>query len=238
MFGERQRDHTDRYAYAEEWISAIKEMWGKKEAFDFQRQYLHMQNVVSDPKPFGGTAPLLMNAATSDVGRAFALRHCQGFFTTFRELDVQKSVSVVKSIKEEARTIGREIDVYTQGHVVCRQTRNEAEEYFRYFTTEGADFDAIDNILGLKGVTRENTPDYEERRMAAPRMNIGYPIVGSPDDVADKLARIHGAGISGIAFSLVNYVKELPLLAQEVLPRLERMGLRAPLRAESDHVSS
>ena len=58
-------------------------------------------------------------------------------------------------------------------------------------------------------------------------MNIGYPIIGSPDDVADKLARLHRAGLSGIAFSLVNYVTELPLLGQEVLPRLERMGLRA-----------
>lgn len=233
MFGETQREHADRYAYAEEWISAIKEMWRKEDAFDFDRKFLHMHNVVSEPKPFGRTAPFIMNAAASDVGRAFALRHCHGFFTSFREFDVGKSTGIVKSIKEEARSIGREMDVYTQGHVVCRPTRKEAEEYFHYFTTEGADFDAIDNILGLKGVTRENTPDYEERRKAIPRMNIGYPIIGSPDDVADKLARIHDAGISGIAFSLVNYVTELPLLAQEVLPRLERLGLREPLKAHA-----
>ena len=58
-------------------------------------------------------------------------------------------------------------------------------------------------------------------------MNIGYPIVGSPDDVAEKLARIHGAGITGIGFSLVNYVKELPFLGQELMPRLEKLGMRA-----------
>ena len=60
-----------------------------------------------------------------------------------------------------------------------------------------------------------------------PFRNIGYPIVGSPDDVAEKLAEIHAIGISGIAFSLVNYVTETPLIAQEVLPRLQKMGLRA-----------
>jgi alkanesulfonate monooxygenase SsuD/methylene tetrahydromethanopterin reductase-like flavin-dependent oxidoreductase (luciferase family) len=114
---------------------------------------------------------------------------------------------------------------------VCRPTRKEAEDYFHYFTTEAADVEAIETILALKGVTRENTPDYEARKKAIPLMNIGYPIIGTPDDVAEKLGRIHGAGISGIAFSLVNFVTELPLLTQELLPRLERMGMRAPQAA-------
>jgi len=48
--------------------------------------------------------------------------------------------------------------------------------------------------------------------------------------VAEKLARIHGAGITGIGFSLVNYLSELPFLAQELIPRLERMGMRVPVK--------
>ncbi len=231
MFGAELRQHSDRYLYAEEWISAIKEMWRNPEAFDYDNKFLHMHNVVSEPKPFGGSHPFIMNAAASDVGRDFALRHCHGFFTSFREFDVQRAKGIVDGIKEQARNIGREMDVYTQGHIVCRPTRKEAEDYFHYFTTEAADFEAIDTILALKGVTPENTPDYAARRKAIPLMNIGYPIIGTPDDVAEKLGRIHGAGISGIAFSLVNFVTELPLLTQELLPRLERMGMRAPQAA-------
>jgi hypothetical protein len=34
------------------------------------------------------------------------------------------------------------------------------------------------------------------------------------------------AGVRGIAVSLVNYLDELPYFRDEVLPRLERMGLR------------
>jgi len=226
MFGERQRPHEDRYAYGDEWLSVIKEMWTRKDAFDFDERFLHMHNVVSEPKPHGDTTPFIMNAAASDVGRGFALRHCHGFFTSFREFDVDRARGIVKEIKAQASDIGREMDVYTQGHVVCRSMCKEVEEYFHYFTTEGADFEAIDEILRLKGITRENTPDYEARQKAIPLMNIGYPIVGSPDDVVDKLARIHAAGISGIAFSLVNYLTELPFLAQEVFPRLAKMGLR------------
>ncbi len=230
MSGITQREHGDRYEYAEDWITVIKEMWSKEEPFDFDSEFLHMHNVVSEPKPFTRSAPLIINAGQSPAGKAFSLRQCNGFFTSFREHDVKRSKEFVESYKAEARSIGREIDVYTQGHVVCRPTRKEAEEYFHYFTTEAVDFGAVEESLRLKGFTRANTPDYEERRKSVPLMNIGYPIVGSPDDVAEKLARIHGAGISGIGFSLVNYLTELPLLAQELLPRLERMGLREPVK--------
>jgi alkanesulfonate monooxygenase SsuD/methylene tetrahydromethanopterin reductase-like flavin-dependent oxidoreductase (luciferase family) len=229
MSGIRQREHGDKYDYCEEWINVIKRMWSEDEAFDFHGTYLDMHQVVSEPKPFGRTAPLIMNAGQSPVGKSFALRNCDGFFTSFREHDVQKSAEFVSSYKAEARAIGREIDVYTQGHVVCRPTRKEAEEYFHYFTTEAVDFGAVEESMRLKGLTRANTPDYEERRRMTPLMNIGYPIVGSPDDVAEKLGRIHGAGITGIGFSLVNYVTELPFLGQELMPRLEKMGMRAPI---------
>ena len=227
MSGIAQRDHGDRYEYAEEWISAIKQMWNDDKPFDFKGEFLDLHNVVSEPKPTDRKAPLIINAGQSAVGKSFALRHCNGFFTSFREHDVKKSAEFVKAYKQEARDIGREIEVYTQGHVVCRPTRKEAEDYFHYFTTEGADFEAVDESLRLKGVTRENTPDYDARRKMIPLMNIGYPIVGSPDDVAEKLGRIHSAGISGIGFSLVNYLKELPFLGQELMPRLERMGMRS-----------
>lgn len=227
MFGAEQREHGDRYDYAEEWINVIRQMWSEARPFDFDAKYLHMRGVVSEPKLYEGASPLIINAGQSDAGRAFALRQCHGFFTSFREFDVQRSAAFVKAFKAEAASIGRELDVYTQGHVVCRPTRKEAEDYFRYFTTEGADFEAIDEILRLKNVTRANTPDFDECRKKIPLMNIGYPVIGSPDDVAEKLARIHAAGLSGVAFSLVHYVRELPLIAQEVLPRLAKMGLRS-----------
>ena len=38
MFGVEQRDHEDRYDYAQEWIDVIKMIWSDREDFDFQRQ--------------------------------------------------------------------------------------------------------------------------------------------------------------------------------------------------------
>ena len=50
--------------------------------------------------------------------------------------------------------------------------------------------------------------------------------MGSPDHIADELAALSQGGIRGIAFSMINWLEELPLFRDEVLPRLVRMGVR------------
>jgi alkanesulfonate monooxygenase SsuD/methylene tetrahydromethanopterin reductase-like flavin-dependent oxidoreductase (luciferase family) len=54
----------------------------------------------------------------------------------------------------------------------------------------------------------------------------GVPIVGDPDCIARQLADLSTAGLPGVGVSFVNYADELPFFCDEVLPRLERMGLR------------
>ena len=54
----------------------------------------------------------------------------------------------------------------------------------------------------------------------------GYPLIGSPDQVADELERISQTGMAGIAFGMCNFLEEMPFFVQEVLPRLEAKGLR------------
>ena len=80
MFGVEQREHEDRYDYAQEWIDVIKLIWSDQEDFDFQHKYFSMKGIRGKPKPFGGTRPLIMNAGSSPTGQAFAIRNCDAFF--------------------------------------------------------------------------------------------------------------------------------------------------------------
>ena len=50
--------------------------------------------------------------------------------------------------------------------------------------------------------------------------------MGDPDTVAGDLKQLADVGFNGFCFSFVAYNDELPYFIQEVLPRLERMGLR------------
>jgi dimethylsulfone monooxygenase len=44
--------------------------------------------------------------------------------------------------------------------------------------------------------------------------------------VAEELPIMHQAGMHGIGLSFINYPNEVPYFCDEVLPRLERAGVR------------
>jgi FMNH2-dependent dimethyl sulfone monooxygenase len=135
---------------------------------------------------------------------------------------------MVQAAKDEAQAQGRALDVYTVGVVTCRPTQREADDYYQYAVVDNADWSAVDEILAKKDMRQANTaPDVFEtaRRQYATGMG-GLLITGDPDHVAQKLADLSRAGLRGVALSFVNYRDELPYFRDEVLPRLQRMGLR------------
>ena len=81
MFGIEQRIHEQRYAYAEEWIEAIKQAWGPDDDFDFDGEFIKLKQVRAKPKPYGGTRPMIMTAGSTGTGQTFALRNCDAYFT-------------------------------------------------------------------------------------------------------------------------------------------------------------
>jgi len=52
-------------------------------------------------------------------------------------------------------------------------------------------------------------------------------LVGTPDHIADELEKLSSTGLAGTTLAFVDYVKEFPYFRDEVLPRLEKKGLRA-----------
>jgi FMNH2-dependent dimethyl sulfone monooxygenase len=243
MFGVAQRDHEERYEFAQEWIEVIKRAWSGEE-FDFEGRYFKLAGVRAKPGPVGGTRPVIMNAGQSGTGQAFAMRNCDAFFTstsgarlavagTSQVMDQAKVfeliVKQVSDIKAEGHKFGREIEVYTQGQVICRPTQKEAEDYYHHVNVESADWGAIDQMLALKNITPQNTAAdifAGKRSMMASHGVGGYPFVGTPDRIADEFANLGRAGFRGLAVSFVNYLNDVPYFCAEVLPRLARMGLR------------
>jgi FMNH2-dependent dimethyl sulfone monooxygenase len=229
MFGVKQREHDERYEYAQEWIEVVKLAWSEREDFDFAGRYFNLKGIRAKPKPLGGTRPLMMNAGASDVGRAFALRNCDAFFTNASRRSRDETEAKVRAVKAEAEKIGREIDVYTVGVVTCRPTTKDAEAYYNYSVVENADWSAVDLILGKKNITpQSHSPEeFQRARNGYAQGMGGFPVVGDPDEVARILAEMSQAGLRGIGISFVNYADELPYFCDEVLPRLKRMGVRA-----------
>ena len=231
MFGVTLREHDTRYDYAQEWIDVLKQAWTRDGSFDYAGNFLQLKGARAYPKPYGETRPLLMNAGSSDVGQAFALKNCDAFFvaTAGSRTSLEGNARKVTEIKAAAQGYGREIEVYTVGQVVCRPSQTEADDYYRHAIVENADWGAIDGMLANKSITPETIPVqeyYAKRQYFASNAVGGYPFVGTPDKVAEELAVISEAGVRGIGLSFINYLGEVPYFCDEVLPRLERAGVR------------
>jgi dimethylsulfone monooxygenase len=229
MFGVDQRDHDHRYQHAHEWVDVVKRAWSSQdEEFDYDGKFLQLKGVRAKPKPWGGSRPVIMNAGSSADGQAFAIRNCDAYFTQASRETVAATQERIRNIKADALKLGRELEMYTVGVVTCRPTMKEARDYYHYASVEKADWSAVDSIMGIKGLTPESMGQeaYEKRRSQYANGMGGVPIVGDPDYVVGEFAKLHESGLRGIAISFVNYLDELPFFAQEILPRLAKLGLR------------
>ena len=169
-----------------------------------------------------------MNAAGSQEGRQLATRNADFLFCI--SVDLDQSKEEVAAIRDRADALKRNTGVFTLAHVVCRPTQKEAEEYLHYYADELADWDAVDNLMRLQGMHAQSFPA-EALEMLRGRFAAGhgtYPLVGDPDHIASELAKVPNAGFTGCTLSFVDYAKEFPYFRDEVIPRLEKMGLRNP----------
>jgi FMNH2-dependent dimethyl sulfone monooxygenase len=221
-------DHDDRYALAQEWWDVIEKIWATPGRFDHDGRFFHLRHVEGTPKPHDGPLPVL-NAGSSSQGRDFAARNASFAFTVVG--GPEDGTEIVRTVKAAAReSYERTVGVFTLGHVVCRPTRAEADEFLHYYASEHADWDAVDNLMALQGLHAQSfTPEMLQTfrgRFAAGHGSC--PLVGTPDEVADEIERFHRAGFGGMTLSFMDYVSELAYFAQEVLPRLEAKGIRVP----------
>jgi alkanesulfonate monooxygenase SsuD/methylene tetrahydromethanopterin reductase-like flavin-dependent oxidoreductase (luciferase family) len=169
----------------------------------------------------------MMNAGGSVTGRAFATKHCDFLFATIRSLE--QSEAEIRDARERARELGRDefLGVFTTASVVCRPTQREADDFFRYYAEEQADFAAVRHMLtAANGSTSFKPEVYERMRVRIAAGYGGQVIVGDPDRVAAELVKLSDIGFTGVACGLVDYLAEYPYFIAEVLPRLERLGVR------------
>jgi alkanesulfonate monooxygenase SsuD/methylene tetrahydromethanopterin reductase-like flavin-dependent oxidoreductase (luciferase family) len=218
-------DHDTRYALAQEWWDVVRRIWTEDEPFDHEGRFFQLQHVVGAPKPVNGHIPII-NAGSSKQGRSFAARNADRAFTVVA--GPEDGAEVVAQIKAEAEHNGRDVGVFTLGHVVCRPTRGEAEEFLHYYADERADWPAVDEVMRLQGLHAQSfTPEMLatfRHRFAAGHGSC--PLIGTPDDVAAAISAFAAAGFDGVAVSFLNYGDELGYFAQEVIPRLESTGVK------------
>jgi len=231
MFGVSLKEHQRRYEQGEEWLNIVKRIWTETEPFDFAGAFYDLKNVRGEPKPISKPWPLIMNAATSLEGRDFSARNADYLFRIVTTLDAGRDD--IASVRADAKALGRDVGVFTNAYVVCRPTQKEAEDYHHYYAVEHADEEPINAMFVGRGI-RDNPNLSDAVKAALWKRTAGgngaYPIIGDPDSVVSQMQALSDIGVSGIAMGLVNYTDHFPYIRDEVLPRLERAGLRQEVK--------
>jgi alkanesulfonate monooxygenase SsuD/methylene tetrahydromethanopterin reductase-like flavin-dependent oxidoreductase (luciferase family) len=237
-------DPDRRYDQGLEWFKIYAKILEGGPLFDWDGEFYKMRGLTTNPLTVQRPRPPVMSAGFSPKGRDFAAQAADLLFTTVS--NIQRAPVIVKNVQDFASRYGRNIEVFTTSHIVCRPTRKEAEDYYYYFAEQMADHESITYMVRQKGATSGSDISRAERPDINPDANTRrrgkvYPgtfpgcftVVGTPDDVAEEIIEMSEAGLAGASIAFLDYLAEMPYFIQEVLPRLERADLR-----ESNAVSA
>lgn len=233
MFGAPFLAHDDRYDYADEWFEIVRRLWTEDGPVDFEGRYHKVHGAVAMPKPIQKPLPPVINAGGSVRGREFIAKNCDVGYVTLTD---HKDLSKVRKQADEYRRIarekyGREIQIWTHAYIIQRDSTAEAEAYLKRIAVEQGNEIASDNAAKFLGLNSEQMSP-EAWLSFKVHLNAGYggySIVGSNEEVAEKLADLSEAGLDGVALNWVDYLDGLNRFNAQIMPALEKGGLRRPL---------
>jgi alkanesulfonate monooxygenase SsuD/methylene tetrahydromethanopterin reductase-like flavin-dependent oxidoreductase (luciferase family) len=230
-------DQERRYDHGLEWFRVWSRLLEGGPEFDWDGEFFTLRRLQTDPLSVQRPWPPVMSAGFSPKGRDFAAQAADVLFTNMTE--IEQAEPMLANIRKFMAARGRQIGVFTMAHVVCRPTRRDAEEFYHYFAEEMADEAGQAFYRNTRGRTvgsgagQMNRPFDTRFNKATGKKYAGaypgaFPLVGTPDEIAEDMRRMSEAGLAGTSVAFLDYLKEIPYFVQEVLPRLERLGLRTP----------
>ncbi len=224
LFGRKQLEHDERYAYGQEWLDFVEQLWDEPGDFEFEGTYFQSHNAHAYPKPLLDPRPALLNAGSSPAGIEFSARNVD---VNLIALPTEEMPEYIKRIKDLARDkYDREIQVWTYCLVICRETEEEARAAHKEIIDKG-DWPGAEIIMDVLGLESESfgtqIKQFQERFIAG----WGGPnLIGTPAQVAEQFHEFSDAGIDGAIFGFLDYAKEIKEFGDEVMPELKKLGLR------------
>lgn len=209
-------DHAARYRWTEEWLTAVERLWAE-DSVTLDGEFVQLHDGQCRPHPV--VRPTLISAGRSPEGLALAAGHCDGSFLTAADLDGLARASA--EVKALAAARGRSIRTYALLTVVLGDDDAQARER-RAAYGRGADVEALTAIKRSWGIPAEQAlsmtaelPDDAAYQTAV--------VDGGTATVEERITElVAGSGVDGLMLVFPDYLRDLPVFGQRVLP-----GLRA-----------
>ncbi len=229
----------DRYARAEEFMTVVNGAWSG-EPFDFAGEHVKVDGSIVINPP---ARPDVYLGGASAPALQLAARHADVFLTWGEPPSAVAELNAkVRALAEDA---GRELRFGIRLHIIARAESADAWRAAERLL-DGADQALID---GMQSVIN-NAVSEGQRRQAAlhggrrdelefyPNMwaglgllrpGAGVALVGSYEEVADRIEEFHSLGVEEFIFSSYPHLEEIYEVSEGVMPELRRRGLLHPV---------
>lgn len=235
------REEADlRYQRCAETIQILKQAW-TQDRIEHDGPIYGKISLATDPvKPYqqnGG--PLLYFGGTSDGARDVCARYCD-VFLMWPETE-ELLYGNMQDVAERAARYGRQVDFGLRIHIIVRETEDEARAWSRHIMSKfdpvrGAALKNASQSSWSLGVKRQNElrKGADDDGFVEPllwtdigkaRSGAGGALVGSADQIVEKINRYMDMGIRAFIFSGYPLIEEAEWFARLVLPRLPNASL-------------
>jgi alkanesulfonate monooxygenase len=235
------RENADfRYQRCAETIQILKQAWTSDRIEHDGPVYGRISLSVEPVKPYqqhGG--PLLYFGGTSEGARDVCARYCD-VFLMWPETE-EMLYATVQDVAERAARYGRTIDFGLRIHIIVRETEAEARAWSnrlmsKFDPLRGAALKNASQSSWSLGVKRQNQLREEADMngyiepllwtdIGKTRSGAGAALVGSAEQILEKINRYMDMGIRSFIFSGYPLIEEAEWFAQLVLPRLPNVSM-------------
>jgi alkanesulfonate monooxygenase SsuD/methylene tetrahydromethanopterin reductase-like flavin-dependent oxidoreductase (luciferase family) len=221
MMGIEVMPHAERYRRTEAYIDILKGLWTQEPGtFNYECPWYKITGGYVRPQPLQKPHPVIANAGSSEDAKAVVSRVCDWSFISPPSLEASREV--VADIKQRATKLGRQVQCACYPFVLWRETEAEAEEERRRIL-DHIDRVAVDNWARGLNIQSGSFDNFTAEQFA---LGAGaQPVIGTREQVAEKLRDLFEAGMDGFLMIFLDYYKDTLRFEREILPLLRKMGV-------------
>ncbi|NGN63627.1 LLM class flavin-dependent oxidoreductase [Streptomyces sp. A7024] len=215
LYGTEPRDRVARFT---ECLDLVKRLW-TEESVSHEGRFTTLTDAFLSPRPAQSPRPRIWNGGRVSAALARTARMCDGWTTSFNELDAElpEKIAEYRGYERGPDTLGAEVIVCREGYAAptSQDARKALEEPLRGL------YDAYGDWKRTSADAARYAQQWDDIEARG--------VIGSPDECAERLGGYADMGADGVILRIqppgmpqADALRAIETFGKDVLPRLTR----------------